>query len=116
MVNSSRTLAIIAAAASLIAIAIVILPPIAQAPLYHAFADARTLYGVPNFWNVISNISFFLVAIYGSRPCARRTLLSSAGSAPHTAYCSLAPQGSALAPLTTISIRATRACFGTASR
>jgi hypothetical protein len=65
MVNSSRTLAIIAAAASLIAIAIVILPPIAQAPLYHAFADARTLYGVPNFWNVISNIPFFLVAIYG---------------------------------------------------
>ena len=36
------------------------LPPIAQDPLYHAFADQRALLGVPHFWNVVSNLPFVL--------------------------------------------------------
>ena len=39
--------------------------PIPQDPAYHAFADRRTLYGIPNFWNVISNIPVFLVGLGG---------------------------------------------------
>lgn len=42
-----------------------VLPPIGQDPLYHNFSDGRTIYGVPNFWNVISNLPFLLVALYG---------------------------------------------------
>lgn len=32
---------------------------------YHQFADVRTIWGIPNFWNVVSNAPFFLVSILG---------------------------------------------------
>ena len=41
------------------------LPPIAQDPLYHAFADQRAFLGVPHFWNVVSNLPFVLVGAAG---------------------------------------------------
>ena len=37
------------------------LPPLPQDPTYHAFADRRTFFGIPNFWNVCSNLAFVLV-------------------------------------------------------
>jgi hypothetical protein len=40
-----------------------ILPPIPQAESYHAFADDRALLGVPNFWNVVSNLPFLVVGV-----------------------------------------------------
>jgi hypothetical protein len=67
MAISYRRVAIIAGAACLVAIGCAVLPPLAQDPLYHAFADGRTLHGVPNFWNVISNVPFFMAALYGIR-------------------------------------------------
>lgn len=44
-----------------------LLPPIAQDPAYHAFADRSVLFGIPNFWNVASNLPFALVGILGLR-------------------------------------------------
>ena len=44
-----------------------LLPPIAQDPTYHQFADQRTLLGIPNFWNVVSNLPFVLVGAMGLR-------------------------------------------------
>ncbi len=41
------------------------LPRIPQLPDYHHFADARTLMGIPNFWNVVSNAPFLLVSVLG---------------------------------------------------
>lgn len=41
------------------------LPPIPQNPQYHQFADKATLLGIPNFWNVASNIPFVVVGIVG---------------------------------------------------
>jgi hypothetical protein len=41
------------------------LPPIPQALSYHAFADDRTLLGVPNFWNVASNLPFLVIGFLG---------------------------------------------------
>jgi len=38
---------------------------IPQDPGYHFFADTRTIAGIPNFWNVVSNAPFALVGIYG---------------------------------------------------
>jgi hypothetical protein len=32
-----------------------LLPPISQDQSYHQFADQRTILGIPNFWNVVSN-------------------------------------------------------------
>ncbi|MAZ47413.1 MAG: hypothetical protein CME65_02550 [Halobacteriovoraceae bacterium] len=39
--------------------------PIGQDQLYHQFADQNQYFGIPNFWNVISNIPFLLVFGYG---------------------------------------------------
>ena len=39
--------------------------PIPQDDAYHAFVDTRTLVGVPNFWNVFSNVGYLIVGIYG---------------------------------------------------
>jgi hypothetical protein len=43
------------------------LPPIPQDPSYHAFADGRTILGVPNFLNVASNVAFLVVGVLGLR-------------------------------------------------
>jgi hypothetical protein len=40
-------------------------PPMHQPLAYHHFADTRTIFGVPNFWNVASNLPFVLVGIAG---------------------------------------------------
>ncbi len=57
--------AILLAVALLIAVACASLPPIAQDSRYHAFASSGALWGIPNFWNVVSNIPFLLAALYG---------------------------------------------------
>ncbi|MBY0528533.1 MAG: ceramidase [Gemmataceae bacterium] len=40
-------------------------PPIHQDLAYHNFADDRTILGVPHFWNVVSNLPFLLLGLYG---------------------------------------------------
>ncbi len=40
-------------------------PPIPQDQGYHQFADQRTLFGVPNFWNVVSNVPFIVIGAAG---------------------------------------------------
>jgi hypothetical protein len=51
---------------TLLAITVVFfLPPIPQDPAYHDFVDQRTLYGVPNFWNVASNLPFVIAGLLG---------------------------------------------------
>lgn len=39
--------------------------PIAQNPNYHLFADQRTILSVEHFWNVLSNIPFFVFGLLG---------------------------------------------------
>lgn len=46
-------------------VGILFVPPIAQPQDYHSFADARVLLGVPNFWNVMSNVPFLFVGAIG---------------------------------------------------
>ena len=38
---------------------------IPQDPAYHAFADHSRLLGIPNFWNVATNLPFLLVGLVG---------------------------------------------------
>ncbi|MGH8068686.1 MAG: ceramidase domain-containing protein [Candidatus Entotheonellia bacterium] len=45
--------------------------PFGQDPKYHDFADRRVLLGIPNFFDVISNLPFLLVGIAGVRFCLR---------------------------------------------
>jgi hypothetical protein len=41
------------------------LPPLLQDQSYHQFADQRELFGIPNFWNVVSNLPFIAVGAVG---------------------------------------------------
>ncbi|HEY5791128.1 MAG TPA: hypothetical protein VIX81_10915 [Gammaproteobacteria bacterium] len=45
------------------------LGPLQQEQAYHAFADSRRLLGVPNAWNVLSNLPFLLVGVLGVAFC-----------------------------------------------
>ena len=42
-----------------------LIPPIPQDQSYHQFADQRTLFGIPNVWNVVSNLPFIAVGAAG---------------------------------------------------
>jgi hypothetical protein len=76
--------------AGLPAVAVVLLllhGRIAQDPSYHAFASQRALWGVPNFWNVVSNLPFLMVALWGLRSVGSRG--SFAEDWERVAYCIL---------------------------
>lgn len=47
------------------------LEPIPQDPAYHDFADKREMFGVPNFWNVATNVPFLVAGILGLLRAAR---------------------------------------------
>ncbi len=55
-------------ATALAAVAFILFaPPIHQDEQYHVFADQRTIFGIANFWNVVSNLPFAVVGILGLR-------------------------------------------------
>src|SRR5687767_141140 len=39
--------------------------PVPQDPSYHRFADARTMFGIPHFLNVLSNLPFLVAGALG---------------------------------------------------
>ena len=53
--------------------------PIAQDPAYHNFADQRTMLGIPNALNVLSNVPFLIVGVWGLAFLARNR---AAGASP----------------------------------
>jgi len=54
---------------------IVAVPPIGQDPRYDRFADQRTLCGLPNTLNVLSNAPLLVVGLLGLRQVRRRPFL-----------------------------------------
>jgi len=60
----TRVVALVALGVAGVVIA-ALLPPIPQDLGYHNFADRRTLAGIPNALNVLSNLVFFLVGLTG---------------------------------------------------
>jgi len=44
---------------------LILMPPLPQDQSYHAFADRCTLLGIPNFWDVVSNLPFAVVGLIG---------------------------------------------------
>ena len=63
--ESKRKILIITGIAVLATLITIVHGPIPQDPTYHAFADQRLLYGIPNFWNVISNIPIIVAGLAG---------------------------------------------------
>jgi predicted membrane channel-forming protein YqfA (hemolysin III family) len=60
--NATKILCVITVAAI---VAMFLHGPIPQDPHYHLFSDTRRIAGVDNFWNVLSNLPFLLVGLYG---------------------------------------------------
>jgi len=63
--KQKRSLLILLGVAVVSLAGLLLLPPIPQDQSYHHFADQRALLGVPNFWNVVSNLPFVLVGAVG---------------------------------------------------
>ena len=49
----------------LVAIGFALTEAIPQDPDYHAFVDRRTLFGIPNFFDVVSNLPLLIAGCYG---------------------------------------------------
>ena len=49
----------------IMALFITLVPPFSQDPVYHNFADQRYIFGIPHFWNVVTNIPFLALGITG---------------------------------------------------
>jgi hypothetical protein len=64
----------ILAALAIVAAAILFgaFPIVRQDAAYHNFADRRTILGIPNFWNVVTNLPFLAVAVWGLPALASR--------------------------------------------
>ncbi|MDT8363817.1 MAG: alkaline phytoceramidase [Nitrosomonas sp.] len=91
-----------------------IMPPIAQSQLYHAFADQRGFLGIPNFGDVVSNLPFLLIGatgiiflqhdkwygrkkdLTGSRSAYQLVFLSTVLAFPSSAYYHWAPNNTSL--------------------
>jgi hypothetical protein len=56
---------ILAGVAIIAIIALPFIPRIPQDLTYHELIDTREVLGIPNFWNVVTNIPFFLVSLLG---------------------------------------------------
>lgn len=79
-----KNLLLVLAAAGAIG-GVFLLEPIPQDPAYHGFADRREYFGVPNFWNVVSNLPFLVAGALGFLVAGR---LASAGiAAQYRVYC-----------------------------
>jgi len=70
--ESKRQLLLISIALSLFA-ALFFMTPIAQDQAYHQFSDANTLFSIPNFWNVVSNLPFIIIGALGLTLLAKGT-------------------------------------------
>ncbi|UZR28550.1 ceramidase domain-containing protein [Methylococcus mesophilus] len=62
MRQKERLLLVLAALAVTVALFV---PAIPQDPAYHRFADGTARFGIPNFWNVVSNLPFLAVGLAG---------------------------------------------------
>ena len=67
---------LIACSVAAIVLFFIAVDPIAQDPRYHDFADTRRVFGVPNFWNVVSNLPFLVVGLIGLGVVAGRAGLT----------------------------------------
>ena len=66
MTQKERIGYVILSAITIIAIVgMFFLSPIEQNKEYHKFCDSNTIFNIPNFWNVVSNIPFLIIGLIG---------------------------------------------------
>ena len=71
-------------------VGLLVVAPIPQDPNYHLFADTRSLFGIPNFNDVMSNSGFALAGVLGTLAVAgvsgRRIFAKSEAARPYLIY------------------------------
>jgi hypothetical protein len=65
LISTRAAIVLLALAAAIVAATALLLPPVPQPQWYHFFADQRSFLGIPNFNNVVSNIPFAAVGLWG---------------------------------------------------
>ncbi len=60
-------LSVLLGAVAIVVVAVFLFPAIPQNEAYHNFADQRALLGIPNCLNVVSNMFFLVVGLWGIR-------------------------------------------------
>ncbi len=97
---SQRNKILILVACVVVVLFLIFAPPLSQSQSYHDFADRRTILGIPNFWDVISNLPFLVVGLMGLirfRDVASRILFFGIFSTAFgSAYYHLAPDNARL--------------------
>jgi hypothetical protein len=73
MISRRTALCVLAVVTAILITTAFFLPRIPQPQSYHAFADQRVYFGIPNFWNVASNIPFAIVGLWGLLYLSRLT-------------------------------------------
>ena len=68
--NRRRVLAFVVSMLASLA-GLLLLPAIGQQQSYHDFADQRIIFGIPYFWNVVSNVPFIAIGLAGIRRAHR---------------------------------------------
>ena len=61
----------VVAIAAAILLALALLPPVAEPQRFQTLADDRSFFGIANFVNVVSNVPFLIVGVWGLRFVAR---------------------------------------------
>ena len=65
MVTRKTSIGLLLVMTMLVIVAAVLTPRIGQPQSYHTFADQRRWLGIPNFGDVVSNVPFAMVGIWG---------------------------------------------------
>lgn len=65
MISSKTSLAFFISTILLTGMIFYVLKPIPQSPSYHHFADQQSWLGIPNTWNVLSNIAIAIPGLFG---------------------------------------------------
>ncbi len=79
MSHTSRLIILLGVTTVSIAAVFYLVEPIPQDPAYHQFIDQRKILGIPNFFNVTSNLAFIIVGMY----CLYRLVIYSHASVGH---------------------------------
>ena len=65
MISSKKSARLLLLLTVIVAVAFSLLPRIPQSQAYHLFADRRSLWGIANFGDVVSNVPFAVIGIWG---------------------------------------------------
>src|ERR1700743_1690477 len=65
MISRKTGLVVMGVITAIVAVVACLLPRIPQPPSYHLFADQRAFLGIPNFGDVVSNVPFAIVGLWG---------------------------------------------------